>query len=98
MNFRDDDSRTRAPVLGNNLSSLRPFVLTLLKRDRAKSRRWPSVPFIVTRAVLENQFKLFPMLVGAVGRLHTEAHARQGACPSPESLCVLALGLVPEPG
>ena len=36
MNFREDDSRTRERTLGNNLSWLRRFAITLLKRHPAK--------------------------------------------------------------
>jgi predicted transposase YbfD/YdcC len=36
VNFREDDSRTRERTLGNNLSWLRRFAVTLLKRHPAK--------------------------------------------------------------
>ena len=36
VNFREDDSRTRERTLGNNLSWLRRFAITLLKRHPAK--------------------------------------------------------------
>ena len=36
VNFREDDSRTRERTLGNNLSWLRRFALTLLKRQPVK--------------------------------------------------------------
>lgn len=36
VTFREDDSRTRERVLGNNLSWLRRFAITLLKRHPAK--------------------------------------------------------------
>jgi predicted transposase YbfD/YdcC len=36
VNFREDDSRTRERALGNNLSWLRRFAVTLLKRHPAK--------------------------------------------------------------
>jgi len=36
VNFREDDSRTRERSLGNNLSWLRRFAITLLKRHPAK--------------------------------------------------------------
>ena len=35
VNFREDDSRTRERILGNNLSWLRRFAITLLKRHPA---------------------------------------------------------------
>ena len=36
VTFREDDSRTRERTLGNNLSWLRRFAVTLLKRHPAK--------------------------------------------------------------
>ena len=36
VNFKEDDSRTRERILGNNLSWLRRFAVTLLKRHPAK--------------------------------------------------------------
>ena len=36
VNFREDDSRTRERTLGNNLSWLRRFAVTLLKRHPDK--------------------------------------------------------------
>ena len=36
VNFREDDSRTRERTLGNNLSWLRRFAITLLKRHPKK--------------------------------------------------------------
>ena len=36
VSFREDDSRTRERTLGNNLSWLRRFAVTLLKRHPAK--------------------------------------------------------------
>ena len=36
VNFREDDSRTRERTLGNNLSWLRRFAVTLLKRHPIK--------------------------------------------------------------
>ena len=36
VNFREDDSRTRERTLGNNLSWLRRFAVTLLKRHPVK--------------------------------------------------------------
>ncbi len=36
VNFREDDSRTRERTLANNLSWLRRFAVTLLKRHPAK--------------------------------------------------------------
>ena len=36
VNFKEDDSRTRERTLGNNLSWLRRFAVTLLKRHPAK--------------------------------------------------------------
>jgi predicted transposase YbfD/YdcC len=36
VNFREDDSRTRERILGNNLSWLRRFAITLLKRHPVK--------------------------------------------------------------
>ena len=36
VNFREDDSRTRERTLGNNLSWLRRFAVTLLKRHPEK--------------------------------------------------------------
>jgi predicted transposase YbfD/YdcC len=36
VNFREDDSRTRKRTLGNNLSWLRRFAVTLLKRHPGK--------------------------------------------------------------
>ncbi len=36
VNFREDDSRTRERTLGSNLSWLRRFAVTLLKRHHAK--------------------------------------------------------------
>jgi predicted transposase YbfD/YdcC len=39
VNFREDDSRTRERTLGNNLSWLRRFAVTLLKRHPAKDSR-----------------------------------------------------------
>ena len=36
VNFREDDSRTRERTLGNNLSWLRRFAVTLLKRHPGK--------------------------------------------------------------
>ena len=36
VNFGEDDSRTRERTLGNNLSWLRRFAVTLLKRHPAK--------------------------------------------------------------
>ena len=36
VNFREDDSRTRERTLGNNLSWLRRFAVTLLKRHPSK--------------------------------------------------------------
>ena len=36
VNFREDDSRTRERTLGDNLSWLRRFAVTLLKRHPAK--------------------------------------------------------------
>ena len=38
VNFREDDSRTRERTLGNNLSWLRRFAVTLLKRHPDKDR------------------------------------------------------------
>ena len=37
VNFREDDSRTRERTLGNNLSWLRRFAVTLLKRHSCPS-------------------------------------------------------------
>ena len=36
VNFREDDSRTRERMLGNNLSWLRRFAVGLLKRHSVK--------------------------------------------------------------
>ena len=36
VNFREDDSRTRERTLGNNLSWLRRFAVSLLKRHSVK--------------------------------------------------------------
>jgi hypothetical protein len=36
VNFREDDSRTRERTLGNNLSWLRRFAVSLLKRHPVK--------------------------------------------------------------
>jgi hypothetical protein len=36
VNFREDDSRTRERTLGNNLSWLRRFAVTMLKRHPLK--------------------------------------------------------------
>jgi hypothetical protein len=36
VTFREDDSRTRERTLGNNLSWLRRFAITLLKRHPVK--------------------------------------------------------------
>ena len=39
VTFREDDSRTRERTLGNNLSWLRRFAVTLLKRHPIKDSR-----------------------------------------------------------
>jgi predicted transposase YbfD/YdcC len=53
VNFREDDSRTRERTLGNNLSWLRRFAVTLLKRHPAKdSLRGKMVSCMVDPAFL----------------------------------------------
>ena len=60
VNFREDDSRTRERTLGNNLSWLRRFAVTLLKRHpvndslRGKMIRCALNPGFLTQ-VLTNQ-------------------------------------------
>jgi len=39
VNFREDESRTRERTLGNNLSWLRRFAVTLLKRGAIRKNR-----------------------------------------------------------
>ncbi|HEX3872439.1 MAG TPA: ISAs1 family transposase [Pirellulales bacterium] len=53
VNFREDDSRTRERTLGNNLSWLRRFAITLLKRHPAKdSLRGKMISCMISTAFL----------------------------------------------
>lgn len=52
VNFREDDSRTRERTLGNNLSWLRRFAVTLLKRHRIND----SIRGKMVRCMLNTEF------------------------------------------
>jgi predicted transposase YbfD/YdcC len=52
VNFREDDSRTRERTLGNNLSWLRRFAVTLLKRHSVKD----SLRGKMIRCMLDTEF------------------------------------------
>ena len=52
VNFREDDSRTRERTLGNNLSWLRRFAVTLLKRHPIKD----SIRGKMIRCLMNTQF------------------------------------------
>lgn len=52
VNFREDDSRTRERMLGNNLSWLRRFAVTLLKRHPIKD----SLRGKMLRCMMNNDF------------------------------------------
>ena len=52
VNFREDDSRTRERTLGNNLSWLRRFAVTLLKRHPIKD----SLRGKMLRCLMNNDF------------------------------------------
>jgi predicted transposase YbfD/YdcC len=53
VNFREDDSRTRERTLGNNLSWLRRFAITLLKRHPAEdSLRGKMISCMISTAFL----------------------------------------------
>jgi predicted transposase YbfD/YdcC len=59
VNFREDDSRTRERILGNNLSWLRRFAITLLKRHPAKdSLRGKMVSCMASTAFLTEVLSL----------------------------------------
>jgi predicted transposase YbfD/YdcC len=59
VNFREDDSRTRERTLGNNLSWLRRFAITLLKRHPAKdSLRGKMVSCMASTAFLTEVLSL----------------------------------------
>jgi predicted transposase YbfD/YdcC len=61
VTFREDDSRTRERVLGNNLSWLRRFAITLLKRHplddsvRGKMQRCSFNPAFLTEVLMQNR-------------------------------------------
>jgi hypothetical protein len=61
VNFREDDSRTRERTLGNNLSWLRRFAVTLLKRHpindslRGKMMRCMMNPAFLTEVLTLQQ-------------------------------------------
>jgi len=61
VNFREDDSRTRERTLGNNLSWLRRFAVTLLKRHpvndslRGKMIRCALNPGFLTQVLINQQ-------------------------------------------
>lgn len=52
MTFREDDSRTRERTLANNLSWLRRFAVTLLKRHPIKD----SIRGKMIRCLMNTQF------------------------------------------
>ena len=59
VNFREDESRTRERTLGNNLSWLRRFAITLLKRHPAKdSLRGKMVSCMASTAFLTEVLSL----------------------------------------
>jgi len=59
VNFREDESRTRERILGNNLSWLRRFAITLLKRHPAKdSLRGKMVSCMASTAFLTEVLSL----------------------------------------
>ena len=59
VNFREDDSRTRERILGNNLSWLRRFAITLLKRHPVKdSLRGKMVSCMASTAFLTEVLSL----------------------------------------
>ena len=62
VNFREDESRTRERILGNNLSWLRRFAITLLKRHPAKdSLRGKMVSCMASTAFLTEVLSLNPL-------------------------------------
>ncbi len=62
VNFREDESRTRERTLGNNLSWLRRFAVTLLKRHPAKdSLRGKMISCMVSTDFLTQVLSLQPV-------------------------------------
>ena len=80
VNFREDDSRTRERTLGNNLSWLRRFAVTLLKRHPAKdSLRGKMIRCMLNTDFLTEVLTLQGLICAGPG--HCPASNMLRACP-----------------